>query len=54
MHDNDNPDCPWNDPETFANPVTGTWTILASRPDGVACLVASGELYEAVPVGDPA
>jgi hypothetical protein len=34
--------------EMFASPETGSWTILFTRPDGTACLVASGEHYEAV------
>lgn len=42
--------------ETFANPVTGTWTIVVSGMDGTACLVASGEGWHIVtsPEGDPA
>lgn len=45
--------------EIFTNPETGSWTITASLPDGVTCLVASGEHYESVtdPLpakGDPA
>lgn len=34
--------------EVFASDETGTWTILFTRPDGIACLVASGEFYEVV------
>ena len=34
--------------EIFTNPETGTWTITASLPDGVMCLVASGAHFEAV------
>lgn len=45
--------------ETFASEDTGSWTILVTRPDGIACLVTSGEGYEpmseALPTkGDPA
>ena len=45
--------------EIFANAETGTWTITASRPDGLMCLVASGDHFEALaePLpakGDPA
>ena len=45
--------------EVFASSTTGTWTILATLPEGVSCLVASGESYETLaeqlaPVGDPA
>ena len=28
--------------EVFANPETGTWTILVSGPEGASCLVAHG------------
>ncbi len=27
----------------------GSWTIIVTRPDGVSCVVASGESWEAVP-----
>lgn len=40
--------------EVFANPETGTWTITASLPDGVMCLVASGEHFETVAENLPA
>ena len=45
--------------EVFASIETGTWTILFTRPDGIACLVASGESYEAgdgqlLPTGEKA
>lgn len=33
--------------ETYANPETGTWTIIVSNPNGVACLVAAGQAFEA-------
>ena len=33
--------------EIFAASVTGTWTIVVTRPDGLACLVAAGEAFEA-------
>lgn len=37
----------------------GTWTILATMPDGTACLIASGESFEALnealpAIGEPA
>lgn len=32
--------------EVYASDETGTWTILLSRPDGLACLVAAGEYFE--------
>ena len=33
--------------ETFANPETGTWTIIVSLPTGLSCLVAAGEAFQA-------
>jgi hypothetical protein len=32
--------------EVFASIETGTWTITATMPTGVTCLVASGQGYE--------
>ena len=32
--------------ETFANPETGTWTIIMTLPTGEACLVAAGHGFE--------
>lgn len=32
--------------ELFAAPGTGTWTITVTLPNGMTCLVASGESYE--------
>jgi hypothetical protein len=32
--------------EVFASSETGTWTITVSSPDGIMCLVASGQGYE--------
>ncbi|WP_424933165.1 hypothetical protein [Amaricoccus macauensis] len=45
--------------EVYASDSTGTWTILITRPDGVACLVASGQSWEKeatpfLPKGDDA
>ncbi len=43
--------------EVFANPETGTWTLLRSTPDGRACIVAAGGSYSAdptAPQGEPA
>lgn len=34
--------------EVFASDATGTWTITVSSPDGMMCLVASGQGYEAM------
>ncbi len=33
--------------EVFSSP-TGTWTIVLTRPDGVSCLVATGENWQAM------
>lgn len=32
--------------EVFASDTTGTWTIIVTMPNGMACLVASGESWE--------
>ncbi|KCV81615.1 hypothetical protein ATO10_11902 [Actibacterium atlanticum] len=32
--------------ELFAAPQSGTWTITVTLPNGLTCLVASGESYE--------
>ncbi len=32
--------------EIFASAATGTWTILVTMPNGMSCLVASGESWE--------
>jgi hypothetical protein len=32
--------------EIWRNPDTGSWTITASTPAGVACMVASGEAFD--------
>jgi hypothetical protein len=32
--------------EVFASAETGTWTILVTTPNGVSCLIASGDLWE--------
>ena len=31
----------------YANPETGTWTVLTIHPNGVACVRASGEDWQA-------
>ena len=42
--------------ETFASADTGSWTITVTTPDGVTCLIASGQsfeqLAEALPAAD--
>jgi hypothetical protein len=32
--------------QIFASGETGTWTILATRPDGVSCILSAGQHYE--------
>ncbi|MEM1430792.1 MAG: hypothetical protein AAGG09_15160 [Pseudomonadota bacterium] len=32
--------------EVYASQETGTWTITVTMPNGVMCLVASGQAYE--------
>lgn len=32
--------------EVYASPDTGTWTILMTRPDGISCLIASGDMWQ--------
>lgn len=34
--------------EVFASLQTGTWTITVTLPNGITCLVASGQSYENV------
>lgn len=34
--------------ETFASDKTGSWTITVTTPQGMTCLVASGQSYEAL------
>ncbi len=33
--------------EVYASEATGTWTILVTSPDGTACLIAAGQMWEA-------
>jgi hypothetical protein len=44
--------------EVWASATTGTWTILKTTPDGLACVMAVGEGWQdddgnATPVGSP-
>lgn len=32
--------------ETFASGETGSWTITVTTPNGMTCLVASGQAFE--------
>jgi hypothetical protein len=34
--------------EVFASLETGTWTITVTNPNGLTCLVASGQAYEPI------
>ncbi len=34
--------------EVFASDETGSWTITVTLPDGMTCLVASGQSFEAL------
>jgi hypothetical protein len=44
--------------ELYASAETGTWTIIATRPDGVACAMAAGQAWnegeKIAPAGPPA
>lgn len=42
--------------EMFASSETGTWTITVTLPNGMTCLVASGQAFEDIsaPQGAPA
>lgn len=41
--------------EVYASEATGTWTILVTSPDGTACLIAAGQMWEghAAPLTKP-
>lgn len=39
--------------EMFANPASGTWTVLMTSAQGIACIVAYGESFEAVTEAAP-
>lgn len=40
--------------EVFASDTSGSWTITVTMPDGLTCLVASGQSYEAMQDALPA
>lgn len=40
--------------EVFASQETGTWTITVTLPNGVTCLVASGQAFETLAEALPA
>ncbi len=35
--------------ELFVNQDTATWTMTATRADGITCLIASGQQYQTLP-----
>ncbi|OED46305.1 hypothetical protein [Leisingera sp. S232] len=39
--------------ETFASDETGSWTITVTTPNGMTCLVASGQSYEVLAEAPP-
>ncbi len=39
--------------EVFASVATGSWTITATRPNGLTCLIASGKAFETVVAPSP-
>ena len=39
--------------EVFASLETGTWTIIVTGPNGLTCLVASGQSFEMVTESEP-
>ncbi len=40
--------------EVFASDESGSWTITVTTPNGVTCLVASGQAYETLAEALPA
>ncbi len=40
--------------ETFASDTTGSWTITVTMPNGMTCLVASGQSFEELAEALPA
>jgi hypothetical protein len=40
--------------QVYASEDGETWTIVATMPTGVSCIVAAGTRWEALPVGAPA
>ena len=34
--------------EVFASQTSGSWTITVTLPDGLTCLIASGQAFEAM------
>ena len=40
--------------EIFANPETGTWSAILTKPDGEDCIAAGGDRFASVKPGAPA
>ncbi len=40
--------------EVFASDTSGSWTITVTLPNGITCLVASGQAYEGMAGSPPA
>ncbi len=42
--------------QVFASPRTGSWTIVATAPSGLACILAAGRSWDTLPAlgSDPA
>lgn len=40
--------------EVFVSTASGTWTIIATSPQGVTCLIASGQSFETLTEALPA
>ena len=40
--------------ELFASPETGSWTIALTLPNGITCLMASGQSFETLDENHPA
>jgi hypothetical protein len=38
--------------ETFASEASGSWTITVTTPNGVTCMIASGQSFQVVRVSD--
>ena len=39
--------------EIWTSPATGSFTVLITRPDGVACIIAAGRLWQDAPQPPP-
>lgn len=39
--------------EILANPATGTWSALITTPDGMSCMIMSGQAFAIIPPPKP-